>query len=152
MLRLAEDDFSSLLENEHWDAMELFLLTWGRTRYRDGAADGYREVDRMTAEAYGALLERLERHPREPFTLEQIASILQGLVEGLGFRHRVDPGALDGGDGAGVPASLYAVCVATLLSVMTAAPDDDRDLFTVSRAAGAGSREARHRPPDGPSR
>jgi AcrR family transcriptional regulator len=133
LLHVADQDFGSLVDHEGWDAMELFLVTWGRTRYRDEAAEGYRAVDTKTADTYAVLLERLGRRPRPPFTLEQVATLLQGLVEGLGLRHRVEPDAVENVPTSEEPASLFPVGAACLLSVMTCSDDDERDTFDVLR-------------------
>src|SRR4051794_8326363 len=46
---VANKDFELLLGNPLWDAMELFNVTWGRTRYKKAAAKGYKRVDKSTA-------------------------------------------------------------------------------------------------------
>lgn len=133
LFRIAESDFNSLISNPTWDAMELLMLTWGRTRYRDEAVEGFKQVDRMTARAYGLLLKRLERETRPPFTAEQVATLLQGLVEGLGLRHRVDPDSVTGTAAADKPTSLYPLGAACLLAVMTRPKGDDRDAVDLLR-------------------
>ena len=116
--RVASADFEALITNEQWDAVELFLMTWGRTRFRKKALRGYHEVDRITAETCGVLLERIGRQPREPFTLQQVASLLQALAEGLGLRHRVDPETLDATHRSQRDARLPAMGIACLITVM----------------------------------
>ncbi|MGZ4201204.1 MAG: TetR/AcrR family transcriptional regulator [Thermoleophilaceae bacterium] len=115
--RLAFADLDELVKNRAWDANELLNVTWGRSRLREAGVRGYREVDRATAELYGRLLEAHGREPRPPFTMLQIAVLLQGLVEGLGLRQKIDPEALE--ISWRERKSLYAVGVVALLSVLT---------------------------------
>ena len=114
---LAFSDLDELMKNSAWDANELLNVTWGRSRLRREAADGYREVDGLTAELYGRVLEAHDREPRPPFTMRQIAVLLQGLVEGLGLRQKVDPEALEISERE--RRSLYSTGVLALLAVLT---------------------------------
>jgi AcrR family transcriptional regulator len=135
LVGLAELDFDLLIAKDEWDAIELFTVTWGRTRFRAEAKDGYRAVDGQTGAAYGVLLARLGRKPRPPFELDTIATVLQGLIEGLGLRQRVDPEAIElpGSDGSRPSPSIYPVAAATLLGFLTTSEHDDRKVPEIAR-------------------
>jgi len=123
---LADADLKLLIDNEYWDAIELFQITWGRREFQRESAEGYRLVDSQTAGTYGRLLERLGRAPRAPLSLEQIGTILQALVEGFGLRHRIDPESIAGSLETGPDFNLYAIAAASLLAALTTAGDDRR--------------------------
>jgi AcrR family transcriptional regulator len=126
VLDLAEDDLRLLLENPHWDAVELLNLTLARTTHRDSAVRGYRTIDALTGRTYQLLLEPLGREPRPPLTWERIGVVLQGLVEGFGFRAKVDAESLRL-PGLEHP-QLYAQTVAAVLVSLTRPHGDRRDL------------------------
>ena len=100
--------------------------TWGRTRLRKEAVEGYRHTDEQTAELYGALLARLGREPRPPLTIRDLGVLLQSLIEGVGLRAKIE----------GVPphaesepdTSLYSVGVASFLAVLTRPIGDGDDV------------------------
>jgi AcrR family transcriptional regulator len=126
---VAEADLRLLLENETWDTVELLTLAWGRdpNRLREAAARGYLAADHLTGEAYDVVLQAFGREPRDPFTSEEIAAVLQAFIEGFGLRCKVEPQGV-GGAGAG---RLYAVGVAALLAAMTRGPGDSADVAEV---------------------
>ncbi len=129
---VAEADLRLLLENESWDTVELLTLAWGRdpTRLQAAAAKGYRAADELTAEAYDIVLEAFGRKPRDPYTSQQIAAVLQAFIEGFGLRCKVDP------EGVGEePGRLYAAGVAALLAALTTGAGDSADV-TETLAAG----------------
>ncbi len=129
VLALADADLGALLANPLWDAIQLFGLTWGRDRHRGDAAEGYRDIDRVTARIHGTLIERLGREVRPPLDAEQLGTLLQALIEGCASRHRVDPAAIDRPPHPSDPEHyLYAAAVAALLAVLTRPAGDPRDL------------------------
>jgi len=116
--RVADEDLRLLVANPFWDAVELMNLTLGRTqRYRESRAHAYQLIDQDTGRAYGAILEQLGREPRPPFGWDQIGTILQGLLEGLGLRYKIDPEAVSGS--AEAPTGPYAIAAAAILAVLT---------------------------------
>jgi len=117
LTKLAFADLDELVKNPIWDANELVNVTWGRSRLREAGIRGYRQVDELTADLYGRVLEAHGREPRPPFTMLQIGVLLQGLVEGLGLRQKVDREALE--ISPSEQRSLYAIAVVALLSVLT---------------------------------
>jgi AcrR family transcriptional regulator len=110
---LAGRDLQLLLDNELWDAMELMNLTWGRDKSRRPVARGYNLLDHTTGQLYGSVLRHRGREPRPPFTWDSIGTVLQGLIEGIGLRCKVDPPR----DPAA--SDLYSTAVAALLAVLT---------------------------------
>jgi AcrR family transcriptional regulator len=126
LLELAEADLRLLLENPHWDAVELLNLTIARTTHRDAAVRGYRAIDVLTGETYRSVLERAGREPRPPLSWEQIGVALQALVEGFGLRGKVDAPALEV-KGLEHP-GLYAQAVAALLVTFTRPRGENREL------------------------
>lgn len=121
--RVADLDLHLLVSNPMWDAMELVNLTWGRTSFRDELARGYHKVDRATGDVYGSVLCQLGREPRPPWTWETLGTMLQGLAEGIGLRHKIDPSSVPQ-TAASVP-GLYATAVAALLTVLTRTVGDE---------------------------
>jgi AcrR family transcriptional regulator len=117
VMRAADRDFEALLGSSIWDAMQLLNVTWGRTRFQQQTAYGYQQLDHATGEAYASVLMQLGREPRPPFDWDRIGVVLQGLVEGLGMRYKVDPASVppSSDDGPG----LYATAVAAVLGVLT---------------------------------
>jgi len=126
VLELAELDLRVLLGNPHWDAVELLNLTLARTTEREPAVRGYRALDALTGQTYQLLMEPLGREPRPPLTWEGIGIVLQALVEGFGFRAKVDSDPLEL-SGLAHP-SLYAQTVAAVLASLTRPRGDRRDL------------------------
>jgi AcrR family transcriptional regulator len=126
VLDLAELDITTLLANPHWDAVELLNLTLARTSHREPAAAGYRDIDALTGEMYATALAPLGREPRPPLTWAHVGAALQALIEGFGFRAKVDPkpAELRGQH----PRRLYAYAVAGLLVSLTRPHDDRRGL------------------------
>jgi AcrR family transcriptional regulator len=123
LTRVADRDIALLIGNTQWDANELVNVTWGRTRFRQQVAEGYKNVDRWTGKVYGDLLAAQGREPCPPLDWDRIGIVLQALVEGLGLRHRVDPAAVPG-PSESAP-GLYATAVAALLAVLTRRIGDD---------------------------
>jgi len=121
--RLADNDFRLLTANPLWDAMELVSLTWGRTHYQDQLRRGYQTIDRTTGQIYGTALAAPGREPRPPLSWDTIGAMLQGLAEGLGLRHKIDPAAATPSSQSA--ASLYATAATALLAVLTC-PAGDR--------------------------
>jgi AcrR family transcriptional regulator len=121
--RVADLDLHLLVSNQMWDAMELVNLTWGRTYFQDQLARGYQLIDRMTGELYGSILAQAGRSPRPPWTWETIGTVLQALAEGVGLRHKIDPGAV-AGTSESVP-GLYATAVAAVLTMLTRPAGDE---------------------------
>jgi hypothetical protein len=85
-------------------------------------ADGYQQLDRATGEAYGSILRQLGREPRPPFDWERIGVVLQGLIEGLGMRGKIDPESVLPSSEAGP--GIYATVVAAVLAVLTRSAGD----------------------------
>jgi AcrR family transcriptional regulator len=127
ILELAEEDLRILLANDQWDAVELLNITIARTTYRESATKGYRAVDAVTGETYAVILERLGREPRPPLSQAQIGAALQALVEGFGFRAKVDPEGISTADQDHL--RLYAYTVAGVLCAMTRPRGDGRDVY-----------------------
>jgi len=133
VLALADEDLAVLLANPHWDAVELLNLTLARTTHREAASAGYREIDALTGETYALALERLGREPRPPLDWPQIGAALQALVEGFGFRAKVDPEPIglagpEQPSRADARTSLYAYSVAALLAAFTQPRGEHREL------------------------
>lgn len=124
--RVADCDFQLLLDSPIQNAMELLSVTWGRTRFRPQMARGYKQIDHQTGQAYAAIFAKRGREPRPPLDWDAIGAILQGLIEGLGLRYKVDPAAVPrSSDGE---LGMYATAVAALLSVLTRQAGDDASL------------------------
>jgi AcrR family transcriptional regulator len=117
VIRAADRDFEALLESSLWDAMQLLNVTWGRTRFQQQMAFGYQQLDHATGEAYASVLRQLDREPRPPFDWDRIGVVLQGLIEGLGMRYKVDPASVPPSSDASP--GLYATVVAAVLGVLT---------------------------------
>ena len=123
VMHVAKRDFRLLVEDPLWDASELMNVTWGRTRFREPVARGYETVDEGTGQVYASVLTQRGREPRPPLDWDRIGAILQGLVEGLGLRYKIDPiGAPPSSDSA---LDLYATTVAAVLAVLTRPIGDD---------------------------
>jgi AcrR family transcriptional regulator len=118
----ADQDLELLLDSPLWDAMQLLNVTWGRTKFRQRSTEGYRLLDHATGKAYGSLLEQRGREPRPPFDWDRIGIVLQGLIEGLGMRCKVDPAAVP--KSSETDPGLYATAVATVLAVLTRPRED----------------------------
>lgn len=88
-------------------------------------ARGYEHIDRKTGQIYGTVLRQVGREPRPPLTWETIGTILQGLAEGLGLRHKIDPAAVQGRSESAP--GLYATAVAAVLAVLTRPSGDESD-------------------------
>jgi AcrR family transcriptional regulator len=129
IVRLATADLDVLLRNEHWDSVELLNVTWGRTTLSEPGGQGYREMDALTVDTYGVVLERMGREARPPLSPRHVGAVLQALVEGFGLRSKVDPDGITLPD-AGDP-SLYALAVASVLSTLTRPIDDPRSVSQV---------------------
>jgi AcrR family transcriptional regulator len=126
VVRVAKQDFSLLVEDQLWDAAELMLVTWGRTRFREPVARGYEVADHGTGQVYASVLGQRGREPRPPLDWDHIGVILQGLVEGLGLRHKIDPTTIQPTDDA--TPGLYATAVAAILAVLTRPAGDTQDV------------------------
>jgi AcrR family transcriptional regulator len=124
--RVADRDFELLLDSPLQDAMELLSVTWGRTRFQPLMTKGAKALDLKTGEVYGSILTKRGREPRPPLDWDCIGAILQGLVEGLGLRHKIDPTAVPRSSGSEL--GPYATAVAALLAVLTRPVGDDADL------------------------
>jgi len=130
--RVADRDFQLLLDSTLWDAMELLNITWGRTRFQAEMAHGYGLLDQSTGQAYAAIFAKRNREPRPPLDWDRIGAILQGVVEGLGLRYKIDSAA--------VPMStdsqpgIYATAVAALLAVLTRPVGDDTNVYDAIQA------------------
>jgi AcrR family transcriptional regulator len=138
--RLADKDLELLTSNPLWDAIELVNITWGRTSFREQIAQGYQAIDHQTGQIYGMLLRQAGREPRPPLDWDSIGTILQGLAEGLGLRHKIEPERAAGPPGSAI--SLYATAVASLLTVLTR-PDNDQADVASTLAADLGVPQAR---------
>jgi AcrR family transcriptional regulator len=124
--RVADTDLELLVSNPLWDAMELVCLTWGRTTdFRHRLARGYQTLDHRTAQIYQSIPALQGREPRPPFTWDSIGTILQGLAEGLGLRHKIDPASVPGSTPS-APGP-YATAIAAVLAVLTRSAGDDED-------------------------
>jgi len=121
--RVADRDLQLLVDNPVWDAMELMNVTWGRTRFREPVARGYKILDHATGQIYGAVLARRGREPRPPFDRDRIGVVLQGLAEGFGLRHKIDPASVP--ESSETALGLYATAVAAVLAVLTRLIGDD---------------------------
>jgi AcrR family transcriptional regulator len=129
----AADRNLELLMNSHlWDAMQLLNMTWGRTHFRDQMVRGYCKFDHATGQAYGSLLAKRGREPRPPLDWNQIGVILQGLIEGLGMRRKIDPDAVPQSSETAV--GLYAAAASALLAVLTRPTGDNATLDEAMRA------------------
>jgi AcrR family transcriptional regulator len=117
IVRTADRDFELLMASPLWDAMQLLNVAWGRTRFRQQMVEGYAILDHATGEAYGSALRAIGREPRPPFDWDRIGLVLQGLIEGLGMRAKVDPSAVSLPSEAGT--GLYAIAAAAVLTVLT---------------------------------
>lgn len=128
ILRVADADLDSLLQNEFWDVSQLLFVTWGRGPLQEAGARGYVEIDDVTADVYGGLLERYGREPRPPLTRHEVAALLQALVEGIGMRSKV--GLKERVNTGDEEVSLFAVGAAALLATITQpVGGGDRELF-----------------------
>ena len=126
IMRLATADLSILLENDHWDAVELLNVTWARTRLREPAARGFRSIDELTADTYLIVLDEMGREPRPPLEAHHIGVVLQALVEGFGLRAKIDAAGIESPN-ASSP-SLYPLAVASVLAMLTRPRQEDRSL------------------------
>lgn len=129
IVRAADRNLELLMDSQLWDAMQLLSLTWGRTRFRNQMARGYERFDYATGQAYGSLLASRGREPRPPLDWNQIGAVLQGLIEGLGMRRKIDSTAVP--QSSDTALGLYAAAAAALLAVLTR-PIGDED--TVDQA------------------
>jgi AcrR family transcriptional regulator len=131
--RLADRDLQLLAANRLYDAQELLSVTWGRTRFREQMARGYKADEHDIGQVYGPsfLVER-GREPRPPWTWDSIGGMLQALVEGFTLRHKVDPaaGVLSSESGLGS----YAAAVAAVLAVTTRLVGDNADFSEIAEA------------------
>lgn len=132
LVKAADRNLELLMNSRLWDAMQLLNLTWGRDHFRDQMACGYRKFDHATGQAYGSLLAPRGRQPRPPLDWNQIGAILQGLIDGLGMRRKVDPAAVPLSSEAAI--GLYAVAASALLAVLTRPTGDDATLDEAIRA------------------
>jgi len=124
--RVSDRDFQTLVGSSLYDAGELLNLTWGRTHLRSQIAHRYQMWDQATGQLYEKILASRGREPRPPLDWDRIGTILQGLIEGLGLRHKVDPIAASA---SSEPESgLYAKAVAALLAVLTRPVGDNASL------------------------
>ena len=130
--RVADRDFELLLGSRSWDAMELLNITWGRTRLQAEMTHGYQLLDRSTGQAYAAIFARRGREPRPPFDWDRIGAIIQGVIEGLGLRYKIDPAAVP--QSADSDPGLYATTVAALLAVLTRPAGDDASVYDAIQA------------------
>ncbi len=119
--RIANLDFDVITSGS--DLIRFELALWlsvsepavgDRLRARHGANN-----ELLTA-GYQLVLDRWDREPRPPFTMELIATVFAALVESLALRHGVDSDR--------VPASLFGHSVLALLPGMTRRRGDDTDL------------------------
>jgi len=124
--RVADRDLQLLVDNPLYDAMELLNVTWGRSRFREQFAHGYKVFDHDTGQVYGAVLATRGREPRPPLDWDRIGAILQALLEGFTLRHKVDPVAAPYSSESDL--GPYATGVAAVLAVLTRPVGDDADL------------------------
>jgi AcrR family transcriptional regulator len=130
--RVADRDFQLLLDNTTQDAMELLNVTWGRTHFQPEMARAYERIDHSTGQAYGMIFAKRGREPRPPLDWDRIGAMLQGMIEGLGLRHKIDPEAVP--QSSESEFGLYATAVAALLAVLTRPIGDDTDLSEALQA------------------
>jgi AcrR family transcriptional regulator len=123
--RVADRDLQLLVDNPLYDAMELLNVTWGRARFREQFAHGYRVFDHDTGQVYGTILAERGREPRPPLDWDRIGAILQALLEGFTLRRKVDPSAAPYSSESGL--GPYATAVAAVLAVVTRPVGDDAD-------------------------
>jgi AcrR family transcriptional regulator len=149
ILHVAEQDITLLLSNNAWDAIELLNVTWARSVLRAPAVEGYRTIDRLTGDTYDVILNRLGREPRPPLTLAHIGAILQALVEGFGFRAKIDRDGthLDGPDSP----QLYPLAVASILAILTRRHGDHDTANQALEQTLGNSRTSRSRHSDKPT-
>jgi hypothetical protein len=105
--------------------------TWGRTRFREPVARGYEAVDEGTGQVYASVLTQRGRELRPPLDWDRIGAILQGLVEGLGLRYKIDPLVVSSSSDSAP--DLYATAVAAVLAVLTRPIGDDASVDEASR-------------------
>lgn len=127
LLKLGDLDFDLLLKNPLWDAMPTVSATWGRTRLRREAADGYAAIDSTTIDIYMEILAAHGREIRAPLTPKIVGALLQALIEGLGLRSKIDPESTSWTTDEAK--SLYAIGAACILAIMSREKGDDSDLF-----------------------
>jgi AcrR family transcriptional regulator len=130
--RVADRDLQLLAANRLYDAQELLSVTWGRTRFREQMARGYRVDGHDIGQVYGTILAERGREPRPPLDWDRIGAILQALIEGATMRHKIDPeaGVLSSESDLGS----YATAVAAVLAVVTRPVGDDADFGETAEA------------------
>jgi AcrR family transcriptional regulator len=98
------------------------LLAWVRSLhdepFRGQVARHSPRLDADAATLYGSLVELLGRQPREPFTVEAIASVCAAVAQGLAAREALTPGFH--------PRQLYGWLILALTPLMTRAAGDNR--------------------------
>lgn len=132
VVKAADRNIELLMGSPLWDAMQLLNLTWGRDHFRRQMTDGYRKFDHATGQAYGSLLAKRGREPRPPLDWDQIGVVLQGLIDGLGMRGKIDPEAVS--PSSETATGLYAVAASALLAVLTRPTGDNATLDEAMRA------------------
>jgi AcrR family transcriptional regulator len=124
--RVADRDLQLLVDNPLYDAMELLNVTWGRTKFREQFAHGYKVFDHDTGQLYGRILADRGREPRPPLDWDRIGAILQALLEGFTLRRKVDPAAVSYSSESDL--GPYATAIAAVLAVATRQVGDDAGL------------------------
>lgn len=124
--RVADRDLQILVSDSLYDAMELLITTWGRTRFNEQAIRAYREFDRGIGETYGTILAKRGREPRPPLDWDRIGELLQSLIEGFTLRYKVDPAAVAYSKGSDL--GPFATAVAAVLAVVTRPIGDEASL------------------------
>jgi AcrR family transcriptional regulator len=132
LARVADRDLQLLAANRLYDAQELLSVTWGRTRFREQMARGYKVDEHDIGQVYGTILAERGREPRPPLDWDRIGAILQALIEGFTLRHKVDPaaGVLTSESDLGG----YATAVAAVLAVVTRPVGDDAGFGEIAEA------------------
>jgi len=131
--RVADRDLQLLVADPLYDAMELLIITWGRTRLNEEAIDAYRMFDRGIGDAYGSILAKRGREPRPPLDWDHIGQLLQSLIEGFTLRSKVDPTAVPYSSESDL--GPYATAVAAVLAVTTRPAGDEANLSEALQSA-----------------
>jgi AcrR family transcriptional regulator len=132
VVKAADRNLELLMNSPLWDPMQLLNVTWGRSHFRDQMARGYYKFDRATGQAYGRLLAKRGREPRPPLDWDQIGAVLQGLIDGLEMRRKIDPDAVP--PSSETATGLFAVAASALLAVLTRPTGDNATLEEAMRA------------------